>query len=153
MVLVENWPFFRLFFQDNIGQENVFYDFLERNNAFVGYKNTKLKKSKKRRFFQSGQSMVLVKKWPFFHLFFKDNIALENVFYDILERKTGFLGYKNTKLKKSKNLHFCKGVSPWFWFKICYFSIFFLKIMQGKKMCFMLFQNEETPFQAIKTGS
>ena len=47
--------------------------------------------------------MVLVKNWPFFHLFFKDNIGQENVFYDILELKNAFLGYKNTKLKKSKS--------------------------------------------------
>ena len=30
----------------------------------------------------------------------------ENVFYDILERKNVFLGYKNEKFKKSKNWHF-----------------------------------------------
>ena len=35
-----------LFFLDKIGQENVFYDILERNNAFVAYKNKKLKQSK-----------------------------------------------------------------------------------------------------------
>ena len=34
------------------------------------------------------------------------NIGPENVFYDILERKTAFLGYKNKKFKKSKNGHF-----------------------------------------------
>ena len=34
------------FFSDNIGQENVFYDVLERNNAFLDYKNNKFKKSK-----------------------------------------------------------------------------------------------------------
>ena len=39
--------------------------------------------------------MVLVQKWPFFQLFFLGNIAQENVFYDILERKNAFLGYKN----------------------------------------------------------
>ena len=33
-------------FLGNIGQENVFYDILERNNAFLGYKNKKFKKSK-----------------------------------------------------------------------------------------------------------
>ena len=33
------------FFLGNIGQENVFYDILERKNAFVGYNNMKLKKS------------------------------------------------------------------------------------------------------------
>ena len=47
--------------------------------------------------------MVLVQKWPFFQLFFLGNIGQENVFYDILERKKAFLGYKNKKFKKSKN--------------------------------------------------
>ena len=34
------------FFLGIIGQENVFYDILERENAFLAYKNNKLKKSK-----------------------------------------------------------------------------------------------------------
>ena len=38
MVLVQKWPFFRRFFLGDIGQENVFYNILERKNAFVGYK-------------------------------------------------------------------------------------------------------------------
>ena len=46
MVLVQNWPSFRLFIEDNIGQENVFDDILEPKNAFLGYKNKKFKKSK-----------------------------------------------------------------------------------------------------------
>ena len=40
--------------------------------------------------------------------FFLGNIGQENVFYDILERKNAFLGYKNKKSKKSKNWHFPK---------------------------------------------
>ena len=48
------------------------------------------------------------------------------MFYDIVKRKNTFLGYKNKKIKKSKNWHFSKGVSPWFWSKIDNFSIFFL---------------------------
>ena len=35
--------------------------------------------------------------------FFLGNIVQKNVFYDILERKNGFLGYKNMKIKKGKN--------------------------------------------------
>ena len=34
------------FFKGNVGHENVFYDILERENAFLGYKNKKSKKSK-----------------------------------------------------------------------------------------------------------
>ena len=69
--------------------------------------------------------MVLVQKWPFFHLFFLGNIGQENVFYDILERKNVFLSYKNKKSKKSKNWPFSKGVNPWFWCKNGHFSNFF----------------------------
>ena len=37
---------FSTFFLGNIGQENVFYDILERKNASLGYKNKKFKMSK-----------------------------------------------------------------------------------------------------------
>ena len=46
MVLVQKWPFFQLYFLGNIGQENVFYDILDRKNAILGYKNKKFKKAK-----------------------------------------------------------------------------------------------------------
>ena len=47
--------------------------------------------------------MVLVQKWRFFNFFSLSNIGQENVFYDILEGKNAFLGYKNKKFKKSKD--------------------------------------------------
>ena len=34
------------FFLANIGQENIFYDILERQNACLSYKNKEFKKSK-----------------------------------------------------------------------------------------------------------
>ena len=71
--------------------------------------------------------MVLVQNWPFFQLFFLGIIGQEDVFYDILERKNAFLGYKNKKFKKSKNWHFSKGVSPWFWSKIGHFLNFIFR--------------------------
>ena len=69
--------------------------------------------------------MVLVQKWPVLQLFVLGNIGEENVFYDILEQKTVFLGYKNKKFKKSKNWHFVKGVNPWFLSKNAIFLTFF----------------------------
>ena len=44
--------------------------------------------------------MVLVKKWPFFQVFFLGNTSQENVFNDILEQKNAFLGNKNNKFEK-----------------------------------------------------
>ena len=46
MLLVLKWPVFQLFFLRNIGEENVFYDILERKIDFLDYINKKLKKSK-----------------------------------------------------------------------------------------------------------
>ena len=43
MILVKKWPFFPCFFLGNIVQVDVFYDILERKNAFLGCKNKKFK--------------------------------------------------------------------------------------------------------------
>ena len=70
--------------------------------------------------------MVLVQKWPFFHLSLLGNIGQENVSNDILERKNlAFLGYKNKRFKKSKNRDFSNGVNQWFWSKNGHFSNLF----------------------------
>ena len=102
MVLFQKWPFFQLFFLDNIGQENVFHDILERKNAFLGYKNKKFKQSKIDIFpncLTHGFGPIMA----IFQTFFLGNIGQQNVFHDILERKNAFLGYKKKKIKKAKN--------------------------------------------------
>ena len=66
-------------------------------------------------------------KMAIFPTFFLANIGQENAFYDILERKNAFLGYKNTKFRKSKNWHFSKFVNPCFWSKNGHFSNFFFR--------------------------
>ena len=121
----KNGHFFNFFFLGNIGQENVFYDILERENAFLAYKNKKSKKSKKLGFFSKGLIHRFGPKMAIFPTFFLGNIGQENVFYDILERKNAFLGYKNKMFKKSKNWHISKGVNPWFRSKNGHFFNFF----------------------------
>ena len=106
MVLVQRWPFFQLFFLGNIGQANVFYDILERENDFLGFENKKFKKSKNLHFFRGVNPRFWSKNSHFFKLFFLGNIGQKNVFYDILEGKNAFLGYENKKFKKSKKLTF-----------------------------------------------
>ena len=159
MILVKNCQFFHLFnigippFLGNIGEENVFYNIVERKKPFSAIK-TRFSKRRKMKIFPKG---FWSKNWTFFDLFFlskqarkmcvtifqnektlfqakkssksrknrdfskavnqwfwsknghfsmvffKYNISQENVFYDILKRKNAFLGYKNKKIKKSKN--------------------------------------------------
>ena len=47
--------------------------------------------------------MVWSKNGHFSKFFVLGNIGQDNVFYDILEQKNAFLGYKNKNFKKSKN--------------------------------------------------
>ena len=102
MVLVQKWPFSHLFFLGNLGQENVFYDILQRKIAILGYKNIKFKKSKNWHFSKGVNRWFWCKNGHFSN-FFIGNIGQENVFYYILERENAFLGYKKKKFKKSKN--------------------------------------------------
>ena len=82
--------------------------------------------------------MVFAQKCPFFETsVFYGKIGQENVFYDILERKNTFLGYKNKKFKKSKNCIILKGLIHGFW----------------TKMSFAIFQKGKTPSLAIKIRS
>ena len=102
--LVQKWPSFQnFFFFGNIGQENVFYDILERKIAFQDYKNKTFKKSKNWHFYKWVNPRFWSKNGHFSNIFLLGNIGQENVFYDILERTNAFLGYKNQKFKKSKN--------------------------------------------------
>ena len=94
--------------------------------------------------------MVLVHKWQFLQLFFLVNIGKENVFYDILERKNTFLGYKNKTFKKSKNWRFSKGVNPWFWSKNGHFTKFFFLGDIDQENVFYLIVQRKNAFLGYK---
>ena len=123
----KNGHFSKFFFLVNIGQENVFYDILERKNGFLGYKNKKLKKSGNWHFSKGVNPWFWSKNGHFLKLPFLRNIGRQNVSYDILERKNAFLGYKNKKFKSSKNWHFSKGVTYGFGPKMAIFQPFLFR--------------------------
>ena len=62
--------------------------------------------------------MVLPKIKKSLYFFFLGKIRQIKVIGNVLDRKLAFLDYKNNDLKNSNNLHFSKGVSPWFWPKL-----------------------------------
>ena len=154
MVFGQKWQFLQLlFFFGKIGLENVFYAILQRKNAFLGYKNKKIEKSKNCHFSKGVNPWFQFKIGHFFNFLFLDNKGQGNVFYDILERKNAFLGNKNKKIKKSKNYHFSKGFSHGFGPKMPFFSTSLFQATQARKISFTIFQNEKPPFQTIKRRS
>ena len=126
MVLVQKWPFFQVCFFRQYGPGNVFYDILEQKNAFLDYKNKKFKKSKNGHFSKGVNPWFCSINGRFSKFFSLGNIGHENVFYDILQRKTAFLRYKNKKFKKSKIDIFPKGLTHGFGPKVAIFPSLFV---------------------------
>ena len=153
MVSVQKCLFLNFFFLRNIGQENILNDILERESAFLGYKNKKFKKSKNRHFSKRVNPCFQSKNGHFSNFQFLGNIGQENRFYDILERKDVFLGYKKKKLEIRKIDIFPKRLTHGFGTKMAIFPTFIFWEIYVTKMSFRKFYNEETAFQAIKTTS
>ena len=111
----KNWHFFTgvnplIFSKDGLFSNFFFQAIQATKMSFMTFQNEKLpfqaiktrsSKSRKIDIFPKGLTHGFGSKMPIFGIFFLGNIGLENVFYDILERKNAFLGYKNKKFKKS----------------------------------------------------
>ena len=72
-------PIFPTFFLGNIPQEHVFYDILEGENVFVGYKQKKFNKPKSD-IFQKGLTHGFGPKMAIFQHFFLGSVGQEIVF-------------------------------------------------------------------------
>ena len=92
----------------------------------------------------------MVQNLPFLQLFFLCNVSKKNVFYDILQRKKAFLGYKNKKFEQSKNWHFSKGVNPSFWSKNGPFFNFYCLCNIGQENVFYDILERKNPFLGCK---
>ena len=127
MVSVQKWPFFKLFFQAKQARKMSFLIIQNEKNVFLGYKNIKFK-SGKIDILPNGLTHCFGPKmaiFPFF--FFLGIIDQENVFYDILQQKIAFLGYKNIKFKKLKFDIFRKVLTHVFGPKMAIFPTFFFR--------------------------
>ena len=69
------------------------------------------------------------------------------------KEKMPFQAIKTRSSKKRKIDIFPNGLTHGFDPKMAIFPMFFFYAIQVRKMSFMIFQNEKTPFQAIKTRS
>ena len=68
-------------------------------------------------------------------------------------KKTPFQAIKRRSTESRQTDIFPKGLTHGFGPKMAIFPTFFFQAIQARKMSFMIFQNEKTSFQAIKTRS
>ena len=149
MVLVPKWPLFLLsFFRQYRPGKCLLRYFTTKKHLSRLLKNKKFKKSKNSHFSKDVNPWFWSQNGHYSYFLFLGNIGQENVFYDIVERKNAFLGYKNKKFKKSKNWHFSKGVNPWFWSKNGHFSNFFFRQYRPGK-CLLQYSRTKKPLSRL----
>ena len=100
--------------------------FQNKKTAFLGQKNKTFKKSKNLHFSKGFNPWFWSKNGQFFNFFFLGNIPQEDVFYDILERKTPFQAIKTKSSEGPKIAFFLKGLTHGFGPKMAIFLTFFL---------------------------
>ena len=122
----KNGPFSNFYCLCNIGQENVFYDILERINPFLGHKNKKFKKSKNGHFSKGVNPWFCLKDGPFSTFFVWAIYARKMSFAIFQNKKTPFQAIKTRSSKRRKSDIFPKGLTHSFRPKLAIFPIFFL---------------------------
>ena len=90
MGLVKIWQFTHVFIIGKLDQGNVFQDSLERNKAFLDYKNNKLKMSKNWDFSKGVSPWSWSKIGTFFMLLFQGKEARKMCFTIFWREKTAF---------------------------------------------------------------
>ena len=95
--------------------------------------------------------MVLVQKWLFFRLFFRQYRVAKLSFTKFQKEKKLFYAIKTRSLKSRKIGIFQQRLTHGFGPKKAIFSNSFFLAIQARKMSFTINQNEKTPFQGIKT--
>ena len=127
-----------------------FMIFYNETTPFYAMK-TKSFKNRKIDIFPKGFPWFWSKNGHFSNFFFLGNIVLENVYYDILERKNVFIGYKNKNIKILKKCHLSKVVNPRFWFKNGRFFqfLFFRQYRPGQSL--LRYSRTKNAFLGYKT--
>ena len=141
------------FFLGNIGQKNVFYKFQNEKTPFQDIKKRSLK-SRKIDIFPKGLTHGFRPKMAIFPTFFFQAIQGRKISFMIFQNeKRPVQALKTRSLKRPKIDIFLKGLIHCNGPKMAIFQIFYFQSIQARKMSFMIFQNEKTPFQAIETKS
>ena len=132
----KNWPFIHLLFLTNIGQEKVFYDILERKNAFLRNKK-KSSKRRKKEIFPKGLVHGLGPNIGHFSFFlFLSNVGQKMCFMIFLSEKTPNYAIQTTSSKGRKMEILPKGIVHGFSPKLAMFLFFLFLRNIGQKIVF-----------------
>ena len=153
MVFVQKWPFFQLFFFYAMQTRKMYSMIFKNEKTPFQAKKTRTSKSRKFDIFPKALSNGFGQKMVIIFNFFFQAIQTRKISFMIFQNvKTPFQAIKRRNSKSRKIDIFPRGLTHGFGPKMAIFPTFFYAI-QTRKMHSMMFQNEKTPFQAIKTRS
>ena len=138
-------PIFPTFFLSNTGQENVFYDILERKNTFLGYQNKKFKKSKNGHCFKRVNPCFWSKN-DHFSKFCLMQYRPGKCLLRYTRTKKHLSRLSKQEVLKTKNGHFFKRVNPCFWSKYDHFFNFFFGQYRPGKCLLRYTRTKKNPF-------
>ena len=139
--------FFSQAIQDRKISFTIFY------NEKTPFQVIKTRSSKRRKIniLPTGLTHGFGQKMAIFSIFFLAIQARKMSLTIFQKEKTPFQAIK-TRISKSRKIDiFPKGLTHGFGPKMAIFPTFFFQAIQARKMSFMIFQNEKTPFYAINT--
>ena len=143
MVFGQKLPFLQLlFFLGKIRQENVFNGILQRENAFLGHKNKKFKKSKNCHYSKGVDPWFLYKNGHLSNSFFLRQYRPGKCLLRYSRTKKRLSRPKKTqKFQKVDLLTFFQ--NPWFWSKNGHFFKFFFLGNIGQENAFLGYKNKK----------
>ena len=142
-----------LFFQEIYARKMSFTIFQNEKTSFQTIK-TRSSKSRKIDIFPKGLTNGFGQKMAIFPIFlFQEKQAKKMSFTIFQNEKAPFQASKIRSSKTRKTDIFPSGLTHGFGLKMAIFPTFIFQEIYARKMSFTIFQNEKTPFQAIKTRS
>ena len=151
MLLVQECPFFHLFFQAIEARKMSFTIFQSETTPFQAIKS-RSSKSRKIDIFPKGLTHGFGPKIAIFSTFsFQAKQARKMSFTIFQSEKTPFQAIKMRSSKSCKIDIFPKGLTHGFGPNIVIFLTLFFQAIQARKMSFTIFQSRKRSFQAIKT--
>ena len=131
----------------------IFTIFQNEKTPFLAIK-TRSSECRKIEVFPKGSTHGFGPNMAIFPTFFFSALQVRKMTFSIFQiTKTPFQAIKTRSSKSRKIDIFPKGLTHGFGPKMAIFPTFFFQAIQARKMSFTIFQNEKTPFQAIKTRS
>ena len=154
MLLAQKWAFFHFFFFQAIQARKISFITVQNQNTPFKAIKSRSPKSQKIDIFPKEFGHVLGPKMAIFPSFFSQAIQARKMSFMIFQNEKRPFQAIKTKNPKSRKIDIFPKA---FWHvlgpKMAIFPTLFSQAMQVRKMSFMIFQNKNKPFQALKTKS